>query len=79
MQSNLVQMSMAQDASLDSSSSQGLADASADLMQSLEKLLGSLEGHTADSPDAADLQHQDAASVWVPIQQHLDADPAADI
>ena len=79
MHSNLVQMSMAQDAPMDSSPSQGLADASADLMQSLEKLLGSLEGRTADSPDAADLEHQRDEAVLVPIQQHLEADLAADV
>lgn len=79
MQSKLVQMSMAQDALTDSSPSQGLADASADLMQSLDKLLGSFEGHTADSPDTADLQHQRDEPVWLPSQQHLEADPAADV
>ena len=79
MQSKLVQMSMAQDALTDSSPSQGLADASADLMQSLDKLLGSFEGHTADSPDTADLQHQRDEPVWEPGQQHLEAGPAADV
>lgn len=79
MQPYLMQMSMAQDALTDSSPAQGLADASADLMQSLDKLLGSLEGHSADSPDTADLQHQQDEAVWVPGQEHLEADPAADV
>ncbi|KAL0027195.1 hypothetical protein WJX77_002236 [Trebouxia sp. C0004] len=60
---------------------QGLADASAQLMQSLDHLLGSLEVPTPDSPDHADLQQQQQHDDhdWMPHQQSLQADAEAEV
>jgi hypothetical protein len=67
----------------DTHPAQGLADASAQLMQSLDNLLGSLEVPTADSPDHADLQQQQQQhhhdDDWAPNQQRLQADAKAEV
>ena len=61
---------------------QGLADASAQLMQSLDNLLGSLEVPTAGTPDHADLQQQQQQHddhEWVPNQQRVQADAEPEV
>lgn len=70
------------DSSPDTHPAQGLADASAQLMQSLDNLLGSLEVPTADSPDHADLQQQHQQHddhEWVSNQQRLQADAEPEV
>ena len=64
----------------DAHAAQGLADASTQLMQSLDNLLGSLEVPTADTPDHADLQQQQHDDhEWVPNQQSLQADAEPEV
>jgi len=64
----------------DAHAAQGLADASAQLMQSLDNLLGSLEVPTAESLDHADLQQQQHGDhEWLPNQQRLQADTEAEV
>lgn len=52
----------ASDSSADSDPTQGLADASADLMESLNNLIGSLEAPTAHAPAAAQHTLSDSAA-----------------
>ena len=75
------------DLSSDAHPAQGLADASAQLMQSLDNLLGSLEVPTQDTPDHAALQQQqqeqqqqrDDDHEWVANQQRLQADAEPEV
>ena len=73
------------DASPDTHPAQELADASAQLMQSLDNLMGSLEVLTADTPDHADSQQQRQQQQqhddgeWVPNQQRLQAEAEAEV
>ena len=70
------------DSSPDAHAAQGLADASTQLMQSLDNLLGSLEVSTAGTPDHADLQQQQQQHddhEWVPNQQSLQADAEPEV
>ncbi len=68
------------DSSPDTHAAQGLADASAQLMQSLDNLLGSLEVPTEDTPDHADLQQQQHDDYdWLPNQQRLQADAEPEV
>ena len=71
------------DSSPDAHAAQGLADASTQLMQSLDNLLGSLEVPTADTPEHADLQQQQQQQhddhEWVSNQQSSQADAEPEV